>query len=230
MRKAESVQSSSALQRAEVLAPPEALTTRREVPAWFSSARLAFSSLRGQAKSWLDLAVMRSAFSSLPSQRYRARTMSDASFWKAATVITAMAIFALLVGATARRAPLLANLTQSSQANQKAPFAGARVRSISTASSASSASGQLNGEPQPERLRSSKATEIMDEILSEPGSSASNSTPRTSARSARRRSSLARHESNVVADDVVVYYARKPVPPPAPPVVHDGIKHYSDLR
>ncbi len=225
MPMAESVQSSSALKRAEALAPPDVVTTRREVPSWFSSARLAFASLRGKANSWLDLAVMRSAFSSLPSQRYRARTMSDASFWKAATVIAAMAIFALLVGATARRAPLLANLTQHT--NRKAPFAGARVRSISTAPSAS---GQIGGEPQTDRLRSSKATEIMDEILSEPAPSASNSNPRTSARSARRRSSLARHESNVVADDVVVYYAKKPVPPPLPPVVHDGIKHYSDLR
>jgi hypothetical protein len=227
MPKADSVQNLSAQEPAAVIVPPDLPTTRREVAAWFSPAHLAFSSLRGRAKSWLDLAVMRSAFSALPSQRYRTRTMTDASFWKAATVIAAMAIFALLVGASARRAPLLANLTQSSQVSQKAPFAGARVRSIS---STRSASGQVNGEPRAEQLRSSKVSEIMDEILSEPRPSASPSTPRISARSARRRLSRTRHEGNLVADDVVIYYDKKPVPPPAPPVVQDGIKHYSDLR
>lgn len=228
MPKAGSVQNFSAQEPAAVIAPPDLPTTRREVAAWFSPAHLAFSSLSRKAKSWLDLALMRSAFSSLPSQRYRTRTMNDASFWKAATVIAGMAIFALLVGASARRAPLLANLTQSSQGTQKTPFPGAHLRSISAAPSAS---GQVNGESQAEQLRSSKVTEIMDEILSEPRPSASPSTPRISARSARRRSSLTRHEANLVADDVVIYYDKKPVPPPAPPpIVQDGIKHYSDLR
>jgi len=212
---------------APVLAAPAPTRPRlsQRADSWGMSAHRALASLRGTTKSWLDLALARSAFAAFPSQRYRARTISDASFWKAATVIAALAVSALLVGASARRAPLLANLARSSRTSQKPPFTQA---SEADASPAHSTSVPIRGERRAERRRSARASAIIDEILSATAPSDSNSSAdRTSARSRHRGST---NERSLVADDVIVYFEKKPVPPPAPPALRSGIKHYSDLR
>jgi hypothetical protein len=209
----------------EEMAPTLEITRQTNRFAWFSSSRATLSAFRKTAHSWLDLALVRSAFSSLPSQAYRARTISDATFWQAATVIAALAVSALLVGASARRVPLLAKLSKSSRVTQQLPFTDVNARSIaSTTSAARKTRGSV------EREHAASVTQIMDEILSDPGQSALTPAARLSARTTRRRPSFSRHEGDMVADDVVVYYNRKPEPPPAPPLVRSGIKHYSDLR
>jgi hypothetical protein len=94
------------------------------VASWLASICVAFSALFGEVKSLWALARQRAAFSSLPSQRYRACTVSDAAFWKVATVIAALAVSALLVGASARWSPLPAN-TARSQESQRVPLEAA---------------------------------------------------------------------------------------------------------